>query len=93
MHRVHFYDTSEAAHDACLDDSPCIEEGDVIAILSEGVVGLASSDPLAVTMTSGALRVLRSMPTDQILRETVHDVAQWRHAVELALAHHLPVAP
>ncbi|MFW2854076.1 hypothetical protein ACM61V_19580 [Sphingomonas sp. TX0543] len=43
MYRVHYFDTSEAAHDACLDDGPCIEEGDVLAILSEGVIGLASS--------------------------------------------------
>ncbi|MFW2854614.1 hypothetical protein ACM61V_22500 [Sphingomonas sp. TX0543] len=41
MYRVHYFDTSEAAHDACLDDGACIEEGDVLAILSEGVIGLA----------------------------------------------------
>ena len=50
MYRVHYFDTSEAAHDACLDDGPCIEEGDVLAILSEGVIGLASTDPIAVTL-------------------------------------------
>ena len=38
MYRVHYFDTSEAAHDACLDDGPCIEEGDVLAILLGSVV-------------------------------------------------------
>ena len=47
MHRVHYSDTSAAAYEACLDESPCIVEGDVLAVISEGVIGLASSDPLA----------------------------------------------
>lgn len=93
MHRVHFDDSSEAAYEACLDDSPCIQEGDVLAILAEGIIGLASSYPLAVTLTIGALHSLRPMTAETVLRETVHDADQWRHAVELALAHHLPVAP
>jgi hypothetical protein len=33
------------------------------------------------------------MSSARILRETTHDADQWRHAVELALAHHLPIAP
>ena len=93
MHRVHYYDTSAAAYEACLDESPCIVEGDVLAIISEGVIGLASSDPLAVTIDAGALRSLAPMSSAAILRETVHDADKWRHAVELALAHHLPIAP
>jgi hypothetical protein len=64
MYRVHYFDTSEAAHDACLDDGPCIEEGDVLAILSEGVIGLASTDPIAVTLDPGALRIVRPMAMD-----------------------------
>ncbi|PVE49847.1 hypothetical protein DC429_18765, partial [Arthrobacter sp. TPD3018] len=86
MHRVHYYDTSAAAYEACLDESPCIVEGDVLAVISEGVIGLASSDPLAVTIGAGALRSLAPMSSAAILRETVHDADQWRHAVELALA-------
>lgn len=93
MHRVHFYDTSAAAYEACLDQSPCILEGDVLAIVPEGVIGLASTDPLAVTIETGALRTLTPMSSARILRETTHDADQWRHAVELALAHHLPIAP
>lgn len=84
MHRVHFYDSSDAAYEACLDDSPCIKEGDVLAILAEGIIGLASSYPLAVTLTTGALHGLRPMTADTVLRETAHDADQWRHAVELA---------
>ncbi len=93
MHRVHYFDTSEAAYDACLDTSPCIEEGDVIAVLGEGIIGLASIDPIAVSVTAGALRAIPAMPASALLRELVHDREQLRHAVELALAHHLPVAP
>lgn len=93
MHRVHYYDTSAAAYEACLGESPCIVEGDVLAVISEGVIGLASSDPLAVTIDAGALRSLQPMSSAAILRETVHNADQWRHAVELALAHHLPIAP
>ena len=93
MHRVHFYDTSAAAYEACLDQSPCILEGDVLAIVPEGVIGLASTDPLAVTIETGALRTLTPMSSARILRETTHDADQWRHAFELALAHHLPIAP
>jgi hypothetical protein len=78
MYRVHYFDTSEAAHDACLDDGPCIEEGDVLAILSEGVIGLASTDPIAVTLDPGALRIVRPMAMDVLLAELVH---------------HLPVQP
>lgn len=92
MYRVHYYDNSEAAYDACLD-TPCIEEGDVIAILSEHVIGLASSDPIAITLEHGAFRAVPAMPASRLLEELVHDRDQLRHAVELALAHHLPVAP
>ena len=81
MYRVHYFDTSEAAHDACLDDGPCIEEGDVLAILSEGVIGLASTDPIAVTLDPGALRIVRPMAMDVLLAELVHGASQIRRAV------------
>ena len=84
MYRVHYFDTSEAAHDACLDDGPCIEKGDVLAILSEGVIGLASTDPIAVTLDPGALRIVRPMAMDTLLTELVHDACQIRRAVAIA---------
>lgn len=93
MYRVHYFDTSEAAHDACLDDGPCIEEGDVLAILSEGVIGLASTDPIAVTLDPGALRIVRPMAMDVLLAELVHGASQIRRAVATALLHYLPVQP
>jgi hypothetical protein len=61
MHRVHFYDTSAAAYEACLDQSPCILEGDVLAIVPEGVIGLASTDPLGRTAHAHA-DVVRTNP-------------------------------
>ena len=93
MHRVHYFDSSEQAYDACLDDAPCIEEGDIVAILSEGVIGLSSTDPVVVTLEAGALRHVRPMPMTVILTELVHDAVQLRRAVETALRHHLPVEP
>jgi hypothetical protein len=93
MYRVHYFDTSEAAHDACLDDGPCIEEGDVLAILSEGVIGLASTDPIAVTLDPGALRIVRPMAMDVLLAELVHGASQIRRAGATAHQHPLPLQP
>lgn len=91
MHRVHYFDTSEQAFDACLADDQTTPEGDVIVILSEGVVGLASTCPIAVTREAGVLQRIPSMARDVLLSELVHDAAQLRNAVETALVHRLSV--
>lgn len=53
-HAVHFFHTSGEAYDACQcrDD---IENGDVLVIVSERVVGVADTWPVAVTLEAGKL--------------------------------------
>ena len=93
MHRVHYFDTSAHAFDACIEERPGLHEGDVVVILAEGVVGLASIDPIAITRETGALRHLPAMTREVLLGEIVHEAAQITDAVETALVHRLPVEP
>jgi hypothetical protein len=93
MHRVHYFDTSAHAFDACFEERPDLREGDVVVILAEGVVGLASIDPIAITRETGALRHLPAMTREVLLGEIVHEAAQITDAVETALVHRLPVEP
>ena len=93
MHRVHYFDTSAHAFDACIEERSGLREGDVIVVLAEGVVGLASADPIAVTGETGALRHLPAMTREVLLAEIVHDATQITDAVETALVHRLAVEP
>lgn len=91
MHRVHHFTSTRLAYDACFDD-PHVREGDVLVIAREQIVGLASSDPIAVTTGHGYLRTIPAMSRDTLLAELAHDAAQLSHAVDEALRHHYPVA-
>ncbi|ATI56836.1 MULTISPECIES: hypothetical protein [Sphingomonas] len=93
MHRVHYFATSADAFDACFETHPGLAEGDVIVALAEGVVGLASVYPIAVTRQGGALHHMPAMTREVLLGEIVHDAAQITNAVETALVHRLPVEP
>lgn len=92
MNRVHHFPTSQHAFNACFDD-PHVREGDVLVVAPEGVVALASTDPIAVTTAHSDLRSFPTMDRDRLLAELVHDAHQITFAVEEALRHHFPVAP
>ena len=65
MHRVHHFTSTRLAYDACFDD-PHVREGDVLVIAREQIVGLASSDPIAVTTGHGYLRTIPAMSRDTL---------------------------
>jgi hypothetical protein len=52
--RIHAFATSGNAYDACQTDR-AIESGHTLIILSEGVVALAGTWPIAVTAAGGVL--------------------------------------
>lgn len=91
MHRVHHFASSAEAYEASLDEGP-VRENDILVIVAEGIVGLASTDPIAITTASGALKAFPSMSRDRLLAELVHDAAAIGRAVDEALRHRLPVA-
>lgn len=91
MHRVHHFASSAEAYDASLQEGP-VRENDVLVIAAEGIVGLASTDPMAVTTASGALKAFPAMTNEMLLAELVHDAATIGRAVDEALRHRLPVA-
>ena len=92
MYRVHHFDSSQDAYDAALDGRS-VRENDVLVVSTEGVVGLASTHPIAVTVAAGALHALTPMTREEVLAELVHGAVTIRRAVDEALRHHLPVAP
>lgn len=53
---VHFFDTTGEAYDACQTDD--LNDGDVIVVRSEGVVGVVDTWPVAVTKANGKLHAL-----------------------------------
>ena len=55
MHRVHHFWTSSDAFDASLAEGE-IRGGDVLVVVGERIVGLAFTDPIAITVNAGALR-------------------------------------
>ena len=68
MHRVHYFDTSAHAFDACFEERPDLREGDVVVILAEGVeedgLGLAIMNRLRkaagyqiITLENGSLHL------------------------------------
>lgn len=86
------FDTTADAY----DDSQCheaIQNGDVLLIPSERVVGLANTWPVAITVESGELHSL-SQPEDwaSVVKDSRWSVEQIRAAVALAEKHHFPVA-
>ncbi len=91
MHRVHHFASSAEAYEASLDEG-LVREGDILVIVPEGIVGLASIDPIAVTTASGALKAFPSMSRNTLLAELVHDAVAIGRAVDEALRHRLPVA-
>ena len=91
MHRVHHFASSAQAYDASLDEGP-VREGDILVILAESIVGLASTDPIAITTESGALKAFPPMDRESLLAELVYDAAAIGRAVDEALRHRLPVA-
>jgi hypothetical protein len=52
--KVHSFNSSESAYNCCQCDES-IEDGDVLYVESEGVVGVAYTWPFAVTSASGSL--------------------------------------
>lgn len=72
MHRVHHFTSTRLAYDACFDD-PHVREGDVLVIAREQIVGLASSDPIAVT-TGHGYKTIRLPETRRPSAAGVRDV-------------------
>lgn len=91
MYRVHHFASSQEAYEASLDEGP-VREDDILVIVAEGVVGLASTDPVAITTASGALKAFPPMGRDMLLAELVHDATAIDRAVDEALRHRLPIA-
>lgn len=92
MHRIHHFDTSQAAYEASLNEWD-VREGDVLVIASEQIVGLASTEPIAITIAAGALKTIEPMPRGMLLDELIHGDREIGHAVDEALRHGWPVAP
>lgn len=91
MHRVHHFASSAEAYEASLDEGP-VREGDILVIVTERIVGLASTDTIAVTIVHGALKAFPRMSREMLLAELVHDAVTIGRAVDEALRHRLPVA-
>lgn len=62
---IHMFDYSGEAYDACQCDKS-IEDGDILYIPSEGVVGIADTWPIAVTHSYGKLHT----PADDYFQST-----------------------
>lgn len=92
MHRIHHFDSSKAAYEASLNEWD-VREGDVLVIASEQIVGLASTEPIAITIAAGALKTIEPMPRGMLLDELVHGDREIGNAVDEALRHGWPVAP
>jgi hypothetical protein len=92
MHRVHHFRTTQLAYNACFDD-PHVREGDILVVAAERVVGIASTDPIAVTTTHGELKTIPAMPRDALLAELAHGAETITHAVKEALRFQFDVAP
>jgi hypothetical protein len=91
--RVHTFGSTESAYDACQCDE-AITDGDVLHIPSEGVVGLADTWPVAITVEHRELHTLRDgadVPSFLVDRDMTQD--QLDFAVSLAQAHFYPVRP
>ena len=65
MNRVHHFPTSPHAFNACFDD-PHVREGDVLVVAPEGIVALASTDPIAITTAHSDLRSFPTMDRDRL---------------------------
>jgi hypothetical protein len=55
--RIHYFATTAEAYDAS-QSSDCVEQGDILVIESEKVVGIATTWPFAITPASGKLHSL-----------------------------------
>ncbi|MDE2563021.1 MAG: hypothetical protein KGL48_12320 [Sphingomonadales bacterium] len=67
--RLHAFETSGNAYDACQCDE-AIAKGDTLIVLPEGVIGVAWTWPIAVTAAHGALHRVKDEP-----RSTLADLA------------------
>lgn len=92
MHRIHHFDSSEAAYEASLNEWD-VREGDVLVVACERIVGLASTDPIAITIAAGALKMIEPMSRGMLLDELVHGDREIGNAVDEALRHGWPIAP
>jgi hypothetical protein len=91
MDRVHHFGSSNEAYDASLDEA-VVRQGDILVIAAERIVGLASTDPIAITAAAGALKQLGRMGRETLLREVAHTEADIGRAVDEALRHHFSIA-
>ena len=63
--RLHGFATTGNAYDACQCDE-AIGKGDTLIVLSESVVGIAWTWPIAVTATNGALHQIKDDPRSSL---------------------------
>jgi hypothetical protein len=87
---AHYFDSSGEAYDACQCDET-IQNGDVLVIASERIVGLAHTWPVTVTADHGALHKLNSGWTLTEGHEAFLE-SQVLEAVAIANALGLPLA-
>lgn len=91
--KTHAFESTGEAYDAvqCDDD---IDNGDVLDVASEGVVGLAYTWPVAVTAGAGKLHRIGSKPgaLDNVMADAGWSEEQVRAAVALAVERGLDVA-
>lgn len=84
------FDSTGDAYDATQCDDT-IQNGDALVIQSEGVVGLAWTWPVAVTVQAGDLHAVEGSAAD-VVANAGWTPEQIRAAVELADSFALPVA-
>ena len=81
---IHEFESSSEAYDACQCDED-IEDGDVLVVRPERVVGVANTWPFAVTKEHGDLHALKGA-SEQALRDNLGDrrVQGWKNALAVA---------
>ena len=86
---IHQFRSTGDAYDACQCDDT-IQDGDTLVIMSEGVVGIADTWPVAVTVAAGKLHIpADGMSLAHCLENRVTDAAvsfARDHAVTLGFA-------
>jgi hypothetical protein len=82
---VHEFSDTGSAYDACQIGK--VNDGDVLVIESEQVVGVADTWPIAVTVNHGELHTLREglrLEDSKLISEPVM-AAGWKQAVQIAV--------
>jgi hypothetical protein len=88
---THYFDSTGDAYDACMigehpETGDAVENGDILIIESERVIGLCDTWPVAVTVEHGELHQLKAgfSPESYFIERPGFPMQQVRHAKALA---------